>query len=145
MRVTGHMLVAEGAAHVWNGRRYDRRFIWGVGGEGKGLCSCGAVSEVLASGAARKRWHTGHKQAVAEKMRPEGWTPERVLKAMLAVNPFLGVSTGADAQGRVLVTMPFDDLCSFIEWICGSMAEFDLDGFVKEELVRYLEIGGGET
>lgn len=147
MRVPGHTLVYEGAPHVWNGRRYERavRDGWGVGGEGKGLCSCGATSKVLTTGAARKRWHREHREAVALAMKLEGWSPERVLNAMLAVNPFVSVSTSTDAQGRVLVTVPFDDLCSFIEWICGSMAEHDLDGFVKEELARRLKIGGSET
>ena len=100
---------------------------------------------MLTTGAARKRWHREHREPVALPMKLEGWSPERVLNAMLAVNPFVSVSTSTDAQGRVLVTVPFDDLCSFIEWICGSMAEHDLDGFVKEELARRLKIGGSET
>jgi hypothetical protein len=41
--------------------------------------------------------------------------------------------------------MPFDDLCSFAEWICGSMSEHDLDGFVKERLAEVLKMGGGGT
>lgn len=54
-RIPGHALISEGAAHDADGRRlYCPN---NSGGSGRALCSCGALSEVLPSGAARKRWH----------------------------------------------------------------------------------------
>ena len=57
--IKGHGLVGEGAPHDAEGKR-----IWsvGTGGEGRGKCSCGELSEVLPSGMARKRWHKTHKE-----------------------------------------------------------------------------------
>lgn len=61
MRVAGHELRMEGApfndAGVWNWP-YRRT------GPGRGLCSCGDLSEELPSAAARKRWHRAHKEQV---------------------------------------------------------------------------------
>lgn len=140
--VPGHMLVREGAAHAWNGDRYERIFTWGVGGTGKALCSCGATSKVLKTGAARKVWHRQHKQIIT---RTTGdWTPEKVKTAIELIYPFIAVETSTTLTG-VQVSMPFDDLCSFVEWICGSMSEHDLTGFVKEELARHLRQKESET
>jgi hypothetical protein len=138
--VPGHTLVGEGAPHMWNGRRYEVIHARGFGtaGEGKALCSCGETSRVLKTGAARKAWHREHKLIVA-RMTDGEWTPQRIEAAIEAVYPFVQVGTSVTAEG-VQVSMPFDDLCSFIEWICGSMSEQDLTGFVKEELARHLEL-----
>lgn len=140
--VPGHTLKSEGAAFQWDGRRYVRVYHWGVGGKGKGLCSCGATSKVLDSGAARRRWHKAHREAFSSLSG--GWTPEKVQAAILAVRPFDEITTFVHG-GKVQVTMAFDDLCSFAEQICGSMSEFDLTGHAKEELERWLQIGGSET
>lgn len=136
--VPGHTLVAEGAPHAWNGRRYERLTLhgWSISGKGKGLCSCGATSKVLGTGAARKAWHREHKRLMTQVSGD--WTPERVKAAMEFLYPFTSVKTFVSA-GEVQVTMPFDDLCSFAEWICGSMSEHDLTGHVKDELARILD------
>lgn len=59
-RLPGHTLRSEGAAHVWRDGRYVRTAEW----TGKGLCSCGATSDVVGSNNARKRWHRAHKDAI---------------------------------------------------------------------------------
>jgi hypothetical protein len=33
----------------------------------KGVCECGAKSDLLSSGAARKRWHRDHKNEVRSR------------------------------------------------------------------------------
>ncbi|MEU8199410.1 hypothetical protein AB0C10_37060 [Microbispora amethystogenes] len=64
-RLPGHELRNEGAPFAWSSGRYVRqRETW----TGKGLCSCGAVSDVLDSNNARKRWHRAHK----DEMRQSG-------------------------------------------------------------------------
>lgn len=60
-RVTGHTLRSEGAAYDDHGRRINPATIDPYSGAGRGKCSCGALSDVLDSGAARKRWHRQHK------------------------------------------------------------------------------------
>ena len=58
----GHWLWWEGAPHDHRGGRIG----WnGTGGVGSAKCSCGELSPVLPSGAARKRWHREHKAALA--------------------------------------------------------------------------------
>ena len=57
----GHGLAHEGAPHDLRGRRIPGH---GAGGKGRGKCACGALSEVLPSGGARKRWHAAHKAEV---------------------------------------------------------------------------------
>ena len=61
--IKGHGLAGEGAPHDAEGKRIFKD-IWsvGTGGEGRGKCSCGELSEVLPSGGARKRWHKTHKE-----------------------------------------------------------------------------------
>lgn len=63
MRVEGHTLWYEGAVHDASGLVVlpIRR-----GGRGRGRCSCNALSEMLDSGAARRRWHRRHKQEVLD-------------------------------------------------------------------------------
>ena len=65
MIVKGHGLVSEGAAHDEKGN-YAGSYEWlsGRGLSGYGFCSCGARSSLLASTAARKRWHNEHKAAI---------------------------------------------------------------------------------
>ena len=61
-RLAGHELDGEGAAHDKRGIRIYR----GTGGWGFAICSCGAKSEYLTSGNARKQWHRNHKQEIRE-------------------------------------------------------------------------------
>jgi hypothetical protein len=66
--VRGHTLRGEGAAFArpregWSSG--DRRLYVGTGGPGVALCSCGASSDWLQSGAERRRWHAAHKQEMA--------------------------------------------------------------------------------
>lgn len=66
--MNGHGLAFEGAPfkRVADGASVKaERVGWqGTGGEGRALCGCGAMSGVLGSGAARKRWHRDHKNQV---------------------------------------------------------------------------------
>lgn len=63
-RVRGHFLRHEGAAFDEHGRRvFDYAYGY-AGGEGRGLCSCGDLSEVLNSIGQRKAWHREHKGEV---------------------------------------------------------------------------------
>ena len=64
-RVPGHELVSEGAPFNADGRSsYPTRWMGGTGGTGRGRCSCGALSDVVDSGAKRKSWHRGHKDGI---------------------------------------------------------------------------------
>jgi hypothetical protein len=60
----GHSLWYEGAAHDDNGGLIWAGRISSVGA-GRGKCECGALSEWLLSGNARKKWHREHKAQVA--------------------------------------------------------------------------------
>jgi hypothetical protein len=68
-RVAGHTLRAEGAPHVVTETGATAR-VWngygGIGGYGRGLCSCGAMSGLLDSAHQRKAWHRRHKAIVNE-------------------------------------------------------------------------------
>jgi len=62
-RLTGHSLYREGAPCDENGLTiadkigsYELR-----GGEGRGACSCGQVSNLLPSSYKRRLWHKEHK------------------------------------------------------------------------------------
>lgn len=63
-RVVGHSLLREGAIYDESGHlpygQVNRS------GPGRAKCECGELSWVLPSGAARKRWHAGHKEEVAK-------------------------------------------------------------------------------
>lgn len=135
MRVPGHALRYEGKAHEWNGSRYERVLHSWIG---KALCECGWRSAKLPSDTQRKRAHQAHKLEVLE-LGDGGWTPERVEAAIKAVNPFLNLKTTWNRHGKVQVSMPFADLCSFAEWMCGSMSESDLIGSVERELSRHIQ------
>lgn len=68
LRVAGHTLQAEGAAYeqrASSAQWWRVTWLGGTGGVGRGLCSCGDVSEVLDSGAARRAWHRTHKETKA--------------------------------------------------------------------------------
>lgn len=65
-RVAGHTLEREGAAHDDQGRLAYSSYVV-TSGTGRGMCSCGELSDVLHSGAARKRWHAEHKAAATER------------------------------------------------------------------------------
>jgi hypothetical protein len=60
-RVAGHTLRAEGAPfdEAGAGPMYHYE-----GKVGRAKCSCGALSEMLPTNAARRRWHADHKAAV---------------------------------------------------------------------------------
>lgn len=63
-RVPGHTLRFEGAPHVVTETGQVER-VWnswgGIGGYGRGLCSCGEMSDLLDSAHQRKAWHRKHK------------------------------------------------------------------------------------
>ena len=67
-RLAGHTLASEGAPYLLNEQgemqRQWKRY-GGVSGEGRGLCSCGATSEILPSAYRRKKWHRAHKAEVS--------------------------------------------------------------------------------
>jgi len=56
-RLPGHGLEREGKPFQWSDR--DGQYVrpWGHPRTGVAKCSCGAVSPVLGSDGARKRWH----------------------------------------------------------------------------------------
>lgn len=60
--VPGHTLRNEGAPHAVNERGQTVRLT--EGRYGRGLCSCGELSDLLDSNAQRKRWHARHKSEV---------------------------------------------------------------------------------
>lgn len=60
-RVSGHALRNEGAAYYDNGSQIS----YGDRSVGRAKCECGEMSEVLPSGAARRRWHAQHKLDVS--------------------------------------------------------------------------------
>ena len=69
-RVPGHALQCEGAPHVMSetGRVIRTYNSWGgIGGHGRGLCECGAMSDLLDSAHQRKAWHRQHKANVARE------------------------------------------------------------------------------
>lgn len=63
-RVAGHALLREGAVYDNNGHLPYGLVI--RSGPGRAKCECGELSEVLPSGAARRRWHKVHKTEVAK-------------------------------------------------------------------------------
>ena len=67
MRVKGHTLRAEGAAHeARNSSDRATRQKWNsISGTGFGICSCGARSPILNTGQERKDWHRDHKREVS--------------------------------------------------------------------------------
>jgi hypothetical protein len=58
-QIPGHGLVGEGRPFRANRERVDSTI-----GDGRALCACGALSHVLPSTNARKRWHREHKLAL---------------------------------------------------------------------------------
>lgn len=68
MRVKGHALRNEGAPFVVSETGDVVRVhlgYGGVGGFGRGVCTCGEMSDLLDSAGQRRRWHKAHKMAVA--------------------------------------------------------------------------------
>lgn len=63
-QMPGHGLIAEGAPHDDNGKRNN---LGGVAGWGRGLCSCGDMSEHLHSARQRRAWHNQHKAEIAAR------------------------------------------------------------------------------
>lgn len=61
----GHIMGDEGCA-----RGDDGMILWDAKGPGRGKCSCGALSEILPTRAARKRWHREHKDAIRNPLTP---------------------------------------------------------------------------
>ena len=72
--VAGHTLRFEGAPHAVDEDRQVVR-IW-EGRYGRGLCSCGALSDLLHSTAERKRWHAAHKAVVALEVQATDTAPQ---------------------------------------------------------------------
>jgi hypothetical protein len=68
-----HTLRFEGAPHDDKGFRITiGRFPYGVGGEGRAKCSCGALSEVLPSANRRRSWHRSvHKAEIRAQWEKE--------------------------------------------------------------------------
>lgn len=64
-RLAGHELRYEGAP--FNGQRKRIGAGWSTSGEGRALCSCGALSPVLPSANQRKVWHRQHKGLVGAR------------------------------------------------------------------------------
>lgn len=63
VRVSGHTLRFEGRAYTDEGKVIDP---WSSDApwRGRGMCSCGTMSDVLNTRAERKRWHREHKAEV---------------------------------------------------------------------------------
>lgn len=55
-----HRLMREGAPYDDGGNERGGGDL-GVRGPGRALCTCGELSNILPSAAARKRWHKDHK------------------------------------------------------------------------------------
>jgi FAD/FMN-containing dehydrogenase len=70
-RVPGHGLQAEGKAFA-PGNLAEEQAPWiRVRGHiGRGVCACGAVSDVEWTDAARKRWHRAHKDEERREVIP---------------------------------------------------------------------------
>ena len=67
----GHGLLFEGAPHAvdrWG--KVVRTNPFGVGGVGRGVCRCGAMSDMLDSANQRKAWHRAHKAGESIDHRP---------------------------------------------------------------------------
>lgn len=62
-RLSGHELLSEGAPYDGKKRRISS-YYGGVSGEGRALCSCGALSDFLSSANKRKAWHRAHKEEI---------------------------------------------------------------------------------
>lgn len=65
-----HGLCNEGSPHDDNGQRILVGLVATTGGLGRAKCTCGALSEVLASAARRRVWHRQHKAVVAAAHQP---------------------------------------------------------------------------
>lgn len=63
-RIEGHALIFEGAPFDDSKRRVGRYGASSVAGEGRGLCECGVLSDILPSAYRRKMWHRNHKANV---------------------------------------------------------------------------------
>ena len=57
----GHALRSEGAAYIPGD---EQPWLRTPGHLGRGLCECDAVSLVMSSDSARRRWHARHKDEV---------------------------------------------------------------------------------
>lgn len=67
-RVRGHALCREGGAFDENGTFLGARlFYTTIGGPGRAMCECGALSEVLSTTRQRQQWHREHKAAVDQQ------------------------------------------------------------------------------
>jgi hypothetical protein len=77
--VVGHGLQGEGAPFDGAGRRV---YATNTSGKGRGKCACGALSAVLPSAGARRRWHVAHKATVLSAPgKPTLLTVRDVLRA----------------------------------------------------------------
>lgn len=67
--LAGHTLLWEGAAHDDGGQKVRSGYYSTKGGQGRGKCSCGDLSEVLDSANQRKQWHRDHKARIRAERR----------------------------------------------------------------------------
>lgn len=93
-RLSGHWLVGEGAAHSDSGGRIGG-FYNSATGPGRAKCGgCGALSEVLPSKSARRRWGSEHKERIRQGVLPTN--APRMLGRMLGL-------VGTIPQGPIYV------------------------------------------
>lgn len=75
----GHALRGEGKAHI---RSDEEQWIRCHGHIGRGVCECGAGSDVEWTDAARKRWHVAHKDEVKQAERRKAiWAETSTVEA----------------------------------------------------------------
>ena len=93
--VKGHSLLFEGAAHDEHGARLYHH----TGNAGRGMCSCGELSQVLPSGTARKAWHRQHKaEVVIRGTARVDWTLVDRVAAVIDPNAFVWGSAHAQRE-----------------------------------------------
>jgi len=130
-RVPGHELRQDGHPYRWSKGKW---ITWQSDRMGHALCYCGDASPLLPSREARIRWHKQHKLRILEGREPE-WTPERIEQALSA--ELIATKVRKDArQGRILVTLPWDDLVRLVQELVDEHSEWD----TPDALTRRLEL-----
>ena len=89
-------------------------------GEGRALCTCGILSEQLATGAARRAWHKEHKaQAAAAEVAPA--SPEPLAQAAWEADlPEQAPETEVVLGQDVLVGTPTDEVAEALAELVGE-------------------------
>lgn len=81
-----HTLKADGAPHAANGDLVNSNK--STAGKGRARCSCGQLSEILDSRAARKMWFNGHKaNPVVEETTDDAAAPEPEVDDIIGTPP----------------------------------------------------------